>query len=114
MKNHLYLLLFIFITISPIPLLSQDYTQDSLAVRAILDANGSDYYDVLVTQVSVKENGRIVSVNFYSKMYMDKFTTLSPEIGKLTALKRIDGGSADIRSISGEISKCTELESGIW
>lgn len=83
---------------------SQDYIQDTLAVRAILNANGLT--PTPVASVTDSSNGRITALNLGLK----GLTTLSSEIGGLTELLKL---SLEVNSLSilpTEIGNLTKLE----
>ncbi len=80
-----------------------NFRTDSLAVRAILDANG---YDTMpVRKVACVSSGRIVEIN------MSNFglTTMPGDIGKLTAIKSLCLGYNKLTSLPPEIGKCSSL-----
>jgi len=80
------------------------YTTDSLAVRAILDANGLD--SVEVERYSVISGGRITQL-----VLMGKGLTIIPkEIGNLTALTFLGLHANMLESIPVEIGNLTNLE----
>lgn len=93
--------LFIFSSIYPI--FSQDYKEDSLAVRAILDANGLD--SIRVKNVAVEENGRIVRLLLENK----SLYTIPSDIGKLTGLLSLRLRSNILTSLPNEIQNCSLL-----
>lgn len=94
------LLLFIFLLV--LNIYSQDYTQDSLAVRAILDSNSLQ--NVSVESVSDSNGGRIVELNLerYS------LTSLPPEIGNLSSLERILCSFNKLKTLPAEIANIGE------
>ena len=73
--------IFLFLSFHASNTLPQDYVQDTLAVRAILDANGLD--TLPVKSVSDSSGGRIVKLNFFKK----KITTLPLDIGNVLLYK---------------------------
>ncbi len=83
---------------------SQSYKEDSLAVQAILDANGLS--SLTVEEVSNKNvQNRIDSLALESK----GLTTLPKEIGTLTALMKLYLKENQLTSLPDEIGNCTEL-----
>ena len=84
-------------------LFSQDYTEDSLAVRAILDANSLD--SIRVEDVTKKNNDRIVELGLNSL----SIDTITPELGVLTALELLSIQCNPLQSLPEEIGNCTLL-----
>ncbi len=83
---------------------SQSYKEDSLAVRAILDANGLS--SLTVEEVSgINVENRIDSLALESK----GLTTLPKEIGNLTALMKLYLKANQLTTLPNEIGTCTEL-----
>ena len=93
----LYLLILSFNTFS------QDYKEDSLAVRAILDSNGLT--TVTVEEVSKVGNNRIDTLTLDGR----SVTTLPAVIGNITKLVYLDLNDNSLQSIPSEIGNCTDL-----
>ncbi len=81
----------------------QTYSDDSLAVRAILDANG--FYNLAVESVTFTKEDRISSLSIRSV----EVQVLPPEIGKLTRLEKLDLYSSKVKELPAEIGACTSL-----
>jgi Leucine-rich repeat (LRR) protein len=77
---------------------------DSLAVRAILDANGLD--TVKVGSVCSNTLGRITSLGLDKK----GITLLPPQIGLLTKLTGLSLNGNHLTTLPKEISNCTDLQ----
>ena len=82
---------------------SQDYTQDSLAVKAILDSNG--LHTVVVESVTVVASGRIMLLKLNGK----KISTIPPAIKKLTDLKFLELRGNKLTSFPPEICDLPSL-----
>ena len=93
----------LFIICIPVSLYSQDYTRDSLAVRAILDSNGLD--SITVASVTDSSEGRIWRLKLRAK----NLTTIPPAIGNLTGLKELELRNNTITTIPPETGNLTEL-----
>jgi Leucine-rich repeat (LRR) protein len=98
-KNSLNIFSFIFFTFLTVTSFSQNYTLDSLAVRAILDTNGLD--SITVSSVSDSSEGRIVVLNISKKgltcipdkiQFLDHLITLSLEVNDIDSLPPHIGG----------------------
>lgn len=79
-------------------------SDDSLAVRAILDSNNLN--NISVDSVTKAESGRIVWLNLYN---MGISTIPGVEIQKLTALRTLSLANNNIDSIPAEIGNLTML-----
>jgi hypothetical protein len=87
-----------------IGLFAQDnYTTDSLAVRAILDSNGLTNVDV--EDVTTARGGRIVTLSIVNR----RLTVIPPEIGNLTALEELTLRNNSLTSLPDEIGNLTNL-----
>lgn len=64
-RNLTALLIFLFLPFLSSYTFSQDYIQDTLTIRAILDSNGLD--TLSVESVSDSGGGRIVKLNLFKK-----------------------------------------------
>jgi Leucine-rich repeat (LRR) protein len=91
----------------------QDYTCDSLAVRAILDSNGLDEFDNIMERpcfgpptLCVKVNNGRISTLRISDIDLK---TLPPEIGQLTALQHLFLEGNQLTSLPPEIWQLTAL-----
>lgn len=82
---------------------SENYTQDSLVVRAILDANGLD--SISVEEATLQQNNRIYCLGLSGP----DVDTILPIIGKLSALKTFGISHSSVKSLPEEICKCTLL-----
>lgn len=82
---------------------SQTYTDDSLAVRAILDTNSLD--TLSVEDVTDSSGGRITSLKIYCKGN----SIIPAEIGRLTNLINLNLFGNKISSLPSEIGKLTNL-----
>jgi hypothetical protein len=89
-----------------------DYTCDSLAVKKILALNGMD--SLSVRRVADSSSGRITSLTLAYGTTLSslpqKLTQLSPDIGKLTALKQLDITGNNLSAIPEELRQCIHLE----
>ncbi len=84
---------------------SQSYKEDSIAVQAILDANGLS--DFTVDSVSgTNLSGRIDSLGLNSK----NLTTLPDQIGNLTELLYLKLNDNNLTSIPTAIQNCTKIQ----
>jgi Leucine-rich repeat (LRR) protein len=82
--------------------------QDSLAVRAILDA--SEQHAMTVDSVTTVQNDRVVTLDLGSKDIAKIFISeLTPDIGKLTALEELSIANNELETLPGEIGNCTAL-----
>ena len=101
-KTHNLLLLVIIFNCY---LYAQTYTDDSIAVRAILDSNNITTYSV--SDVSDVDGGRIVKLNLNFKI-----TKMLPaDIGKLTALVLLGiSNNAELSSLPNELENLKSLE----
>lgn len=82
---------------------SQTYRDDTIAVRAILDSNR--LFEIPVDSVADSGNGRITELNLQCK----GLNTLSPEIGRLNALKKLVLYENDLKVIPPEIGNLITL-----
>jgi len=80
-----------------------NFSSDSLAVRAILDANG--YGSMALSNVASVASGRIILLNFTGF----KLTKMPKEIGRLTALKSLYLGYNNLTALPPEIGHLTSL-----
>ena len=80
-----------------------NYETDSLAVRAILDANGLT--DVSVAEVTTTSGGRIVALDLSSR----GLTVIPPDIGYLTALEDLRLRDNNITELPAELGNLTSL-----
>ena len=96
-KNITALLILLFLSFLSSNTLSQEYIQDTLAVRAILDSNGLD--TIPVKSVSDSSGGRIVKLDFFKK----NVTNIPSEIGNLTALKDLSFYSNSLKSVPSDL-----------
>ena len=102
-KKHLILPFIICLALFSFNVFSQDYTQDSLAVKAILDSNGLS--STPVSYVTDSSGGRIVNLNLSYKW----ITTIPPEIGNLTALRTASFANDSLTTLPAEIGNLTAL-----
>lgn len=84
-------------------LFSQDYKEDSLAVRAILDSNG--LFNLNVDQVANKDSGRITSLSIWNY----NLKKIPIQIGKLTALTFLNFSKNELNSLPPEIGNLIML-----
>jgi Leucine-rich repeat (LRR) protein len=82
----------------------EDFTCDSLTVRAVLDNIGLN--GVTVNAVSESWDGRIKSLNLEGR----QITTLPPEIGKLSALAGLYLNINQLTALPPEIGQLTSLQ----
>ncbi len=82
---------------------SQNYKEDSLAVRAILDSNGLS--TVTVEEVSKVGNNRIDTLLLQERA----LSTLPSEIGNITKLTHLDLHDNSLESIPSEIGNLKDL-----
>jgi Leucine-rich repeat (LRR) protein len=104
-KNISLIIAAVFISFISVALYAQDYTHDSLAVRAILDSNGLDA--VTVESVVDSGDGRIWRLKLNAK----ELTNLPSEIGDLTNLKFLELRTNNLTSLPPEIGNLTNLTS---
>lgn len=102
-KNACLISIVFSLTFIPVSLYSQDFTRDSLAVRAILDSNGLD--SITVASVIDSSEGRIWRLKLRAK----NLTTIPPEIGNLTNLEELELRNNNLTSIPPEIGNLTNL-----
>ncbi len=82
---------------------------DLAIVTAILNSCGIT--EVSAQQVTEVENGRVVSLDLSNKdIAKDGISTIPPEIGQLTELKKFSCGNNIITQIPDEIGNLTKLE----
>ena len=103
MQKNIILSVFLALSFLSINTFSQDYVQDTLAVRAILDSNG--LYDVSVEDVSDSSGGRIIHIVFTGK----DITSLPAEIGNLTNLTSLWLSTNELTSLPAEIGNLANL-----
>lgn len=104
MRNYILILFpFICFISLTIPVYSQDYIGDTLALRAILDLNGLD--TIPVQSVSDSLNGRIRNLYLINK----NLTTLPPEIGVLTYVEDLWLYGNSLTSLPSEIGNLSNL-----
>lgn len=102
-KNAYVLFTVLIFTLLPASLYCQDYTRDSLAVRAILDSNGLD--SITVASVTDSSGGRIWRLRLRAK----NLTIIPPEIGNLTGLKELELRNNTISTLPPETGNLTEM-----
>lgn len=102
-KKACLIIIVLFLTFIPVSLFSQDYTRDSLAVRAILDSNELD--SITVASVTDSSDGRIWRLTLRAK----NLTCIPPEIGSLTNLTNLELRSNNLTSLPPDIGNLTEL-----
>ncbi len=108
-KNVLIISITFLVSFFIIDSFSQDYVQDTLAVRAILDSNG--LYTIPVDSVGDTSGGRIVNLSFIDM----GLTKLPPEIGKLSSLTMLYFRENAITALPAEIGNLKSLKTlGIW
>jgi hypothetical protein len=85
-------------------------SEDHLAIRAILDANG--FTEMTFDQVATfNDEGRAVALNLNNPDVTQKgFFTLTPRIGSLTALRTLTANDNDLRDIPEEVGAMAALE----
>jgi len=103
MHNNNNIIFLIFLLIFSFKIFSQTYSDDSLAVRSILDANG--LYTLSVENVSDSSGGRIVELSLIKK----NINIIPSEIGNLTALKILNLCNNYLTVLPPEIGNLNEL-----
>jgi len=96
-KKSLVTLHIIILSLLSTNALSQTYTDDSLAVRAILDSN--ELFDITVEEVTDSSEGRVVALDLTSK----GINTLPSDIGKLNKLEDLNLYINNLTSLPGEM-----------
>ncbi len=108
MQKRIFLILpVIILFFLSINTFSQTYSDDSLAVRAILDSNG--LYDISVDSVTDSSGGRIVVLDLDNQFDQFNITSLPPEIGNLTNLEKLNLWDNFLTSLPQEIGNLTNL-----
>jgi len=102
-KKSLVTLHIIILSLLSTNALSQTYTEDSIAVKAILDSN--ELYDITVEEVTDTSDGRIVVLDLTSK----GVNTIPLEIGKLGNMKDLELGFNNLTTLPKEIWNLTNL-----
>lgn len=100
-KKACLIIILLVLDFLPVSLYAQDYTRDSLAIRAILDSNG--FYSISVDSVADSSEGRIWRL----KLNAHNLTGIPPEIEILTHLKYLELRSNDLTSIPDSIVNLT-------
>jgi hypothetical protein len=107
--------------------IAQTYTDDSLAVIAILKANGVDtiyvckgdvglpdsscYQPICVESLAIARNGRIVSLNLLGQLFGSlRPPMLVSEIGHITELESLNLESDGLDSLPNELSQLNNLK----
>lgn len=83
---------------------SERYPLDTLAVRALLDAN--NMVEEKIAKVSLSRNGRIVSLNLASR----NIGIVPPEIGNMDSLEELDCTNNHLKSLPGGFGKLAGLK----
>jgi hypothetical protein len=91
------------VAIAATAVLGQDYTEDSMAVRAILDTNG--WAATEVDEVAVDSGGRIVTLDLHAR----ELRMLPPTVATLDGLRRLDLTGCSLTALPEQVAELRHL-----